>query len=139
MAVVSKQLSLSTRGNDDIINITSEVEKAVKDSGLKNGAVTVFVVGSTAAVTTIEYESGLQQDLKKLLNELIPREVAWKHNATWGEDNGHSHLRASIVGPSLTIPLINGSMTLGTWQQIVFIDFDIRGRSRTFVCQVVGD
>ena len=139
MAVVSKELSLTTRGNDDMINITGEVERAVKESGLKNGTVTVFVVGSTASVTTIEYESGLEQDLKKLLSDLIPREVAWRHNATWGEDNGHSHLRASIIGPSLTVPVVNGSMTLGTWQQIVFVDFDIRGRSRTLICQVVGD
>lgn len=139
MAVVSKELSLTTRGNDDIINITGEVERAVKESSLKNGTVTVFVVGSTASVTTIEYESGLEQDLKKLLSDLIPREVAWRHNATWGEDNGHSHLRASIIGPSLTVPVVDGSMTLGTWQQIVFVDFDIRGRSRTLICQVVGD
>lgn len=139
MAVATKKLQLNTKGNDDMLDITGEVTQLVKDSGIKNGTVTVFATGSTAAVTTIEYESGLEQDMKKLLNDLIPSETNWRHNATWGEGNGHSHLRASIIGSSLTVPIVDGSMTLGTWQQIVLIDFDIKARSRNLVIQIMGE
>lgn len=139
MAVATKKLQLNTKGNDDMLDITGEVAQMVKDSGIKEGTVTVFVTGSTAGVTTIEYESGLKQDMKTILNDLIPSQTDWRHNATWGEGNGHSHLRASIIGSSLTVPVVDGSMTLGTWQQIVLIDFDIKARLRNLVLQAVGE
>ena len=139
MTTYTKELGFSTQGDDDLIEITPDVESAVKKAGLKNGQATVFVIGSTAAITTIEYESGLKHDIKELLDELIPKKRNWRHNSTWGDGNGHAHLRASIIGPSLTMPVVSGSLTLGTWQQIVYIDFDNRPRSRKVVVQIVGD
>lgn len=139
MRVKTKRLSLSTAGDDDIVDLTQQVAESVAKSGVKNGTATVFVTGSTAGVTTMEYEPGLEADVHKILRDLVPRETSWRHNATWGEGNGHSHLRSLIVGVSLTVPVVEGSLTLGTWQQIVLIDFDIKGRSRNVVVQVMGD
>lgn len=139
MSVYSAEINIDTRGNDDIHDLTKAVAGHVEKSGLRSGLANVFVIGSTAAVTTIENESGLRGDIKELMEELIPSSRDWRHNSTWDEGNGHAHLRASIIGPSLTVPFINGKMTLGTWQQIVFIDSDVKPRSRRIVVQVVGE
>lgn len=139
MAVVSKKIKLNTRGDTDIINITEEVIEKLKDSRLSNGTVTVFVSGSTGALTTVEYEPGLIKDLNRLFEEIAPKRKEYAHNQTWGDGNGYAHVRASLLGPSLTIPFVNKSLQLGTWQQIVFIDFDNRPRSRELTLQIIGE
>lgn len=137
--VYSGRFTVTTRGNDDICDITGLVEQAILESGVVNGIATVFVVGSTAAITTIEYEPGLAQDMKAALERVAPRDAYYAHEARWHDDNGHSHIRASLLGPSLTVPVVNGRMTLGAWQQIVLIDFDTRPRSRTIHVQILGE
>ncbi len=137
--VSSHRFGIETRGNCDIHDITPRVARLLGESNIKNGAVTVMVVGSTAAITTMEYESGLIADFKEMWDRLIPRDLPYKHNGTWDEANGHSHLRASMVGPSVCVPFIAGVMTLGTWQQIVLFDFDIEARRREIVVQIVGN
>ena len=139
MAVVTKYLSLNTRGEGDILDITDAVFKAVVESGLKNGVVTVFVPGSTGALTTIEYEPGLLKDLPNMLERIAPRNIPYEHEKRWHDGNGHSHVRASLIGPSLTVPFIEGRLTLGTWQQIVFVELDIRSRSRRLILQIIGE
>lgn len=139
MSTFSDELAFSTRANFEIRDITNDVAEIVNTSNISNGLVNVFVIGSTAAVTTIEHESGLLQDIKDLLEELIPQGRDWHHNSAWDEGNGHSHLRSSLIGPSLTIPIVNGRMPLGTWQQIVYIDFDVKPRSRRVTIQIVGE
>lgn len=139
MTVINTFISLSTRGNADIIDITSQVEGIVKSSKIKNGLVTIFVPGSTAALTTIEYESGALEDLKRAIDRIAPEDIEYKHNLKWGDGNGHSHVRAALLGPSIAVPLIDGKMALGTWQQIVFIDFDNRPRNRRIAVQVIGE
>lgn len=120
-------------------DITGGVEQAILESGVVNGVVVVFVVGSTAAITTIEYEPGLVQDMHTAMERIAPRDAPYAHEARWHDDNGHSHIRASLLGPSLTVPIVNGRMTLGPWQQIVLIDFDTRPRTRTVHVQVMGE
>ena len=137
--VYAGRFTVSTKGNDDMLDITGSVEQAILESGVVNGIVTVFVVGSTAAITTIEYEPGLKQDMQSLLERLIPRDAVYAHEARWHDDNGHSHLRASLLGPSLTVPIVNGRMTLGAWQQIILLDFDTRPRTRTVHVQILGE
>lgn len=137
--IINDTISLSTRGNSQIIDITPRVREIVERTNVKNGMVGVFVPGSTGAVTTIEYESGALADLQELLDRIIPPDSSYRHNDTWGDGNGHSHLRASLLGPSLTIPLIDGALRLGTWQQVVFIDCDNRPRQRTLILQILGD
>jgi len=127
------------QGNGEIRDITDDVNKKVQKSGLKNGVVTVFVPGATGAVTTIENESGLLKDFKELIEKWIPAEKEYYHNERWGDGNGHSHLRASLIGPYLGVPVMDGQMMLGTWQQIVLIDFDVRPRSRRVVVQMMGE
>jgi len=139
MPVKTLTIHLSTRGNADIDNVTEEVERAVSDSGLKNGSVTIFTPSSTSALTTIEYESGALNDLRRLLEEIIPSNREYAHNARWGDGNGHSHIRAALLGASLTVPFVDGQLTLGTWQQIIFIDFDTRARQRELILQVMGE
>lgn len=139
MKVLTEQVSFSTRGNVDIIDITSDVSRLVENSGLERGIVTVFVHGSTAAVTTIEYESGLVEDLKQALERVAPRGIEYRHNLRWGDGNGHSHIRASLLGPSLTVPFQGARLMLGTWQQIVFIDLDNRPRTRDVIVQMMGE
>ncbi len=139
MTVVSKKIKLSTKGETDIINITNEVTEEVEASGLSKGTVTVFVSGSTGGITTIEYEPGLIKDLNRLFEEIASKRKEYAHNQTWGDGNGYSHVRASLLGPSLTIPFINKALQLGTWQQIVFIDFDNRPRSRELILQIIGE
>jgi len=137
--VVTKRLRVETRGNNDLIDITPQVRQAVAQSGLRSGVAVVFVVGSTAGVTTIENESGLLSDLKATLERVVPQNPGYRHHQRWGEDNAHAHLRASLWGASLTVPFENGSLLLGTWQQIIFMDFDTRPRSREVVLQLIGE
>ena len=139
MSVKTLTLRLSTRGNADIHDITEEVERAVSESGLKNGSVTIFTPSATSGLTTIEYESGVLNDLRRTFEEIIPSNREYDHNARWGDGNGHSHVRAAMLGASLTVPFVNGGLTLGTWQQIIFVDFDVRPRQRELVLQVMGE
>ena len=137
--VKSRTLRVKTSGNCDITDITEHVVKEVDGSGIENGIVTVFAVGSTAGIATMEHESGLVTDFKDMWDKLVPPSVGYHHNQAWGDGNGHSHLRASLLGPSLTVPFTNKKMHLGTWQQIVYVDFDNRPRSREIVLQIIGD
>lgn len=139
MAVITSAVQLSTRGDADIIDITGEIMRAVKDSGVGDGIVTVFCPSSTSALTTIEYESGAISDLKRLFDEIVPQSQHYSHNARWGDGNGHSHVRAALLGPSLTVPFVSGSLTLGTWQQIIYVDFDNRARRRELLVQIIGE
>lgn len=134
----SKEIDFATNGKDEVVDLTGAVAKAVKEFDLKEGVVTVFAVGSTAAITTIEFEPGLEADIKNFLRDIAPA-GDWRHNATWGDGNGHSHIRASLIGPSITIPVTDGKLILGTWQQVVCIDSDIRERSRRVIIQMTGD
>jgi secondary thiamine-phosphate synthase enzyme len=135
----NKKLQVSSKGNNEVINITDSVAAAVNESGVKDGVVTVFVVGSTAAITTTEYEPGLvNYDLEAAFEKIAPANAEYEHEKTWHDDNGHSHVRASLVGPSITVPIVGGELTLGTWQQIILIDFDTRARNRTVVCQILS-
>jgi secondary thiamine-phosphate synthase enzyme len=136
--VHSETISITTEGFTDIIDITLKVSSIVEQSGIHDGLVTVFCPGSTGALTTIEYESGVIRDLQKAIERLIPSDVPYEHDRRWGDGNGFSHVRAALMKPSLTIPLTQGRLALGTWQQIVFIDFDNRGRQRKLVVQIVG-
>lgn len=139
MTVISKQISLSTLGDCQVIDITDQVARHVRDAGLKNGTVTLFTPGSTSALTTIEYESGAVQDLRDLFDRLAPPGLDYRHNLRWGDGNGHAHVRHALLGPSLTIPFIDGRPTLGTWQQVVLIDFDNRPRNRSVIVQIMGE
>lgn len=137
--VLSKKIAIQTTGNSDVIDITSQVARVVRDGGVENGIVTVFVCGSTAGVTTIEYEPGLVDDLQAVWEKLIPQSLEYRHNMRWQDYNGHSHLRASLMGASLVVPFSKKVLMLGTWQQIVVVDFDIRPRSRELVLQIMGE
>jgi len=137
--VVTRELQLHTEGHCDVRDITPEVAQAVQESGLGAGTVTVFCPGSTGGLTTIEYEEGVIRDLSQVLDEIVPPDRDYRHHQRWGDDNGHSHVRAALMGPSLTVPFVEARLTLGTWQQIVFCDFDARPRSRRLVAQIVGE
>ena len=137
--VKADTISLSTKGFGDIQDITPSVVGVVGRSGVKNGAAIVFCSGSTGAVTTIEYESGVLEDLKKAVERIAPAAIDYAHDRRWGDGNGFSHVRAAILGPSLSVPILRGELALGTWQQIVFIDFDNRSRRRNIVVQVLGE
>ena len=139
MTVQTKEITLQSRGNCDIIDVTSEVANHVEKSGIDNGIVTLFVVGSTAGLTTIEYEPNLLSDFNDMWDRVIPQNIPYEHDKTWGDGNGHSHVRASTLGASLTVPFVNKRLTLGTWQQIIFVDFDNRPRSRKIVIQILGE
>ena len=139
MPVATGSIKISTKGNDDVVDITSKVAEIVSGSKIKSGLVNVFVSGSTASVTTIEYEPGLVRDVKALGERLAPSNEDYSHNDTWGDGNGHSHIKASVIGPSLTVPFTAGKMALGTWQQIVVIDHDTKARSRDIVVQIIGE
>ena len=139
MTVMTKSLSLNTRGEGDILDVTRNVAEAVGETNLKNGIVTVFVPGSTGALTTIEYEPGLLMDLPDILERVAPKSLAYEHEKRWHDGNGHSHVRAALIGPSITVPFVNGRLTLGTWQQIVFMELDVRRRSRNLVLQIIGE
>lgn len=139
MTVTNKSIRLSTQGDCDIIDITSEVADAVNDSSISNGTATIFIAGSTAGITTIEFEPGLLADFKDMWDRLLPKNITYQHDRAWGDGNGHSHVRASLLNASLTIPFIAKKLTLGTWQQIILVDFDNRPRSRTIIIQIIGE
>lgn len=139
MAVETHTLEYITKGKAEIINITSDVDAVLKKSKLTNGIIIIFVPGSTAALTTMEFESGLVKDFIRLWDKFIPEAVEYSHNIKWHDNNGHSHLRSSLLGPSLTVPFTNKILLLGNYQQIVLVDFDNRGREREIVCQILGE
>ena len=139
MTVETKEITLQSRGNCDIIDITSQVASNLEKSGISNGTVTLFIVGSTAGITTIEYEPNLLSDFKAMWDRVIPQNISYAHDKTWGDGNGHSHVRASTLGASLTVPFMSKRLALGTWQQMIFVDFDNRPRSRKIVIQILGE
>ncbi len=139
MTTFTDEITLSTRGYCDIIDITPQVHQKIKSSKIINGIATLFVPGSTGAITSIEYESGVISDLKNAVEKIAPENILYKHDARWGDSNGFSHVRAALLGASFSVPVRDGSPTLGTWQQIVFIDFDNRPRKRSIVLQIVGE
>ncbi|MBU1671424.1 MAG: secondary thiamine-phosphate synthase enzyme YjbQ [Actinobacteria bacterium] len=139
MTVITSSFPVGTRGDGDVVDITPDVAEAVRGSGLTDGTVTVFVPGATAGVTTIEYEPGLVEDIDEMFERVAPAGRDYHHNLRWHDGNGHSHVRASLLGPSLTIPFTGGKLTLGIWQQVVLVDFDNRPRERELVCQVMGE
>ena len=139
LTVVSKQLSIHTKGEGEIQDITQKVSNAVAETRLQSGIVTVFVAGSTGALTTIEYEPGLLSDLPNVLERIAPKSLSYEHEKRWHDGNGHSHVRASLIGPSITVPFINRTLTLGTWQQLVFVELDVRSRTRNIVLQIIGE
>jgi len=135
-----EQIQVTTQGNCHVVDITGQVGEAVAGSGLATGVVTLFHVGSTAGLTTTEYEPGLvNHDLKAAFERIAPEAGHYEHEQTWDDDNGHSHVRASLLGPSLSVPFVDGRLTLGTWQQIILVDFDTRSRNRTVICQIMGE
>ncbi|NJC96885.1 MAG: secondary thiamine-phosphate synthase enzyme [Anaerolineales bacterium] len=139
MKVKTSSIPLNTHGNADIHDITDQIADAVSQSGLKNGTVTVFCPSSTSALTTIEYENGALSDLKRLFDEIVPPDREYAHNARWHDGNGHSHIRASLLGPSITVPFVSSQLTLGTWQQIIYVDFDNKPRKRELIVQMMGE
>jgi secondary thiamine-phosphate synthase enzyme len=136
---MTKNIQLKSNGETDIIDITDHVSQAIEESSVSNGIATVFVAGSTAALTTIEYEPGLKLDFPQMLSRVAPKDIVYEHDNTWHDGNGHSHVRASLIGPSLTIPVVGGKLTLGTWQQIVFLEMDTRPRNRNVIVQMLGE
>ena len=139
MSVISIAISLNTKGNGDIHDITDQIASAISNSGLKDGTATIFCPSSTSALTTIEYESGAVSDLRRLFDEIIPVNREYAHNERWHDGNGHSHVRAALLGPSITIPFIDRQLTLGTWQQVIYVDFDNRPRQRKLIVQLIGE
>ena len=134
MTVTTKNIKIKSKSENDIIDITNQVSKIVKE----NGTLIVFVVGSTAAITTIEYEPRLQKDFPEMLSRLVPKDIEYSHDNRWHDGNGHSHVRASFIGPSIAIPIIKGLLTLGTWQQIVLVEMDTKPREREIILQTIG-
>lgn len=137
--VVTRKIGIRTKGECDLIDITAQVKREVLDSGINAGTVTVFISGSTAGISTIEYESGLVSDFQGMWDRTVPRNITYQHDRRWGDGNGHSHVRASLLGPSLVVPFTDKTLLLGTWQQIVVADFDNRPRSREIVLQIMGE
>ncbi len=139
MTIVTKRIHLNTQGNGDTINVTTDIVREVNNSGINSGTVTIFIPGSTAGICAVEYEPGLISDIKAMWERLVPSSIEYEHNKAWGDGNGYSHVRSSLLGPSITIPFVNKRMTLGTWQQIVMVDFDNRPRSREIILQIMGE
>jgi secondary thiamine-phosphate synthase enzyme len=138
--VKTEKIAVKTNGNCHIVNITDDVTEVITRSGIKEGIVTLFNVGSTAGITTTEYEPGLANyDIQAAFERIAPQAARYEHEETWHDDNGHAHVRASLLGPSLSVPIVGGRLTLGTWQQIILVDFDTRPRTRTVICQIVGE
>lgn len=137
--VITERISFRTRGHGDIIDITPQVAQKVKESSVTSGTVTLFSPSSTSALTTIEFESGALWDFQQLFERVAPTDMEYRHNLRWGDMNGYAHVRAALLGPSLTVPFVDQRLTLGTWQQIVFVDFDNRPRSRELVLQIMGE
>jgi secondary thiamine-phosphate synthase enzyme len=138
MEIITEQITVSTNGNSEVIDITERVTKCLKKHSLQEGQVTVFVIGSTASISTTEYEPGLRKDLPEMLERIAPHGAKYHHDDTWGDGNGQSHLRAALLGPSLCVPFVQGKLLLGTWQQIVLIDSDTRKRQREIIVQMMG-
>ncbi|MFQ6127913.1 MAG: secondary thiamine-phosphate synthase enzyme YjbQ [Thermoplasmata archaeon] len=139
MTVVTGSVELNTRGEVDIIDVTEDVRRVVSDSGIQNGIACVFTTSSTSTITTIEHEPGLLKDLPRALERLFPKNIDYEHERMWHDGNGHSHVRASVMKPSLTVPFVDGNILLGTWQQIVFVELDNKRRKRKLVVQMVGE
>jgi secondary thiamine-phosphate synthase enzyme len=139
MSVLTKIITVSSNGENDMIDITRQTDEAIKGSGLQDGIVAIFVSGSTASITTIEYEVGLKKDFPKMLTRIAPSEIEYEHDNTWHDGNGHSHVRASLIGPSLTVPFKDKNLMLGTWQQIIVLEMDVRPRKRKIVLQMIGE
>jgi secondary thiamine-phosphate synthase enzyme len=138
--VKTEKIKIKTKGNCDVVNITEETIEAVGKSGVVSGVVTLFNVGSTGGITTTEYEPGLvNYDIEAAFEKIAPRNARYEHEETWHDDNGHAHVRATLLGPSLSVPVVDGRLTLGTWQQIILVDFDTRPRTRTVICQIIGE
>lgn len=139
LTTANGRITLKTSARDEILDVTTRVQELVSTSKVKNGLACVFVVGSTAAVTTVEHEPGLIADMQDAMDRLYPKGIDYEHHQRWGDGNGHSHIRASFVGPSLTVPVVDGHLALGTWQQIVFMEFDNKPRTRELMVQVTGE
>lgn len=139
MTIVTKTITVNSKGENDMIDLTLPTSKVVQETNLNDGIVTIFIQGSTAAVTTIEYEPGLRIDFPKMLSRIVPKNIEYEHDKTWHDGNGHSHVRASLVGPSLTIPFKDRRLLLGTWQQIVVMEMDVRHRERKIILQIMGE
>ncbi len=139
LSTAQDTISIRTHAKDEIVDVTDKAQEIVSKSGIRNGLACVFVVGSTAAVTTVEHEPGLVSDMRDAMDRLYPKGIGYEHHRRWGDGNGHSHVRASFVGPSLTVPVVDGRLLLGTWQQIVFMEFDVKPRTRELVVQVLGE
>jgi secondary thiamine-phosphate synthase enzyme len=139
MKVISESVQLHSEGEGHMMDMTTQLSKIVIESKIKNGILTIFVSGSTAAVTTIEYEPGLVHDFPKMLSRIVPKDIGYEHDNTWHDGNGHSHVRSSLIGPSITIPIVHGKLTLGTWQQVVLLEMDTRSRNRTVILQIMGE
>ena len=139
MGVITKSIRLETNGETDLIDITSEVAQGVSESDLSSGTVTIFVPGSTAGVTTIEYETGAIRDFRETIERIAPRDIYYYHDERWGDGNGYSHVRAALLGPSLSVPFASSRLLLGKWQQVIVVDFDNRPRSREIILQIIGE
>ena len=139
MKVVQKRIRFSSRGEGDMIDLTGDVQRALGSSDVRDGIVTLFVAGSTGAITTIEYETGLLHDFPAMLEKIVPKNIFYEHERRWHDGNGHSHVRASLIGPSLTVPFKDKKLTLGTWQQIAFVELDTRSRNREIILQILGE
>ncbi len=139
MTVITRYITLKTAGHGDVLDITSRIQECLQDSSLQNGIATVFSPSATSAITTLEFEPGCVKDLQRLFDEIVPPEREYFHNARWGDGNGHSHARAALLKASLTIPFVAGSLTLGTWQSVILVDFDNRSRDRKLVVQILGE
>jgi secondary thiamine-phosphate synthase enzyme len=139
MTIITKTIQVKSRGENDMVDMTKQTSRLLTESKLEEGLVTVFVSGSTAAISTIEYEPGLINDFPDMLSRVVPNDIEYKHNETWHDGNGHSHIRASLIGPSLTIPFKDGKLMLGMWQQIVLFEMDTRQRTREIIVQIMGE
>ena len=139
MRISTKNILVRTKGENDVIDISEKTIEAVNESSIENGLITIFVGGSTAAITTIEFEPGLRNDFPNMLARIAPKDIEYHHDKTWHDGNGHSHVRASLIGPSLTIPIIGGRLMTGRWQQIILLEMDIQSRDRNIIFQVLGE
>ncbi len=137
--IKTEEIKFDSQGDGEIFDLTGQIAEKIQSSGLNLGTVTIFSPSATSAITTIEYEPGLLQDLPEFFQKIIPAEISYKHDETWHDGNGYAHLRAALVGPDITVPFVNREMTLGTWQQIVFLDFDNRARNRKVIVQIIGE
>jgi len=139
MAVVTRQINIKTKRENDMVDLTPQVAKELSDTKISDGIVTIFCMGSTGVISTVEFEPGLQNDVPEALERIAPKDLYYKHHETWHDDNGRGHVKATLVGPGITVPFVKGRLTLGAWQQICFIECDTRARSRDIVLQFIGE